>query len=95
MRPPANEAYCGADSINTITKLIYECKKYGIHLAPRAVKVDIRGEKKYQELIKETFQKPVPENSKSNYPDEDNEDHAGISTHENSVRDTRKPPEIL
>lgn len=54
-----------------------------------------RGEKRYQEIIKETFQKPSPESSKSNLPEDDNEDQAGISTHENSVRDNRKPPEIL
>ena len=78
-----------------MTKLLAEAKRYGLHIAPRYFKADIRGEKRYQEYIKETFQKRDSEVSKSNYP-EDDEDPAGISTHENSLRgDIRKPPEVL
>ena len=60
--------------------------------------MDVRGEKRYQEICKETFYKaPQPENSKTNhYSDDENEEHAFMSTHENSLKDiSRKPPEIV
>lgn len=75
-----------------MTKLIHDAKKYGIHLYKQAIKVDIRGEKRYQEMAKDTFMKPREE--LKNFED-DNEDFAGLSTHENSLRDTKKPPAIL
>jgi hypothetical protein len=95
--PPATEAYCGFETITALTKILSECGKYGLHLGPKSLKVDIRGEKRYLEIIKENFQKAVPksENSKVNLPDDDYEDQAGVSTHENSVRDCKKPAEVL
>ena len=96
VRPLANEAICSSETITTLTKLLFDCSKYGFHLAPRSVRVDVRGEKRYQEIIKETYQKKVTtENAKTNALEDENEDQNGISTHENSMRDSRKPPEIL
>ena len=58
--------------------------------------MDPRGEKRYQEIIKDTYVQPKAESSKSNLQDDENEDPAAvISTHENSLRDIRKPPDVL
>ena len=53
----STEVFCSADSITALTKLLYEVKNLGVHIAPKTLKIDIRSEKRYLEQCKETFVK--------------------------------------
>jgi hypothetical protein len=88
-----------------LTKLIHEAKSLGVHLGPKYLKIDQKSEKRYLEQIKETFQKPPKDLTKYNTFEDDPypivngagnlyDDMGLMSTHENSLRESRKPPEV-
>ncbi len=85
-----------------LTKVIHEAKNLGVHLGPKYLKIDQKSEKRYLEQIKETFQKPPKDFTKFNSFEDEPYPNAGplyddmglMSTHENSLRESRKPPEV-
>jgi hypothetical protein len=77
-----------------LTKLLAEAKNQGVTILPGKFKYDPKAEKRYPEVCKEYFEKPV-ETSKYNYKDEEPLFDDFASTNENSsIRDLRKPADF-
>lgn len=79
-----------------MSKLIYEAKNLGIVIDQKMLKIDLKSEKRYRDIIDENFQKPN-EQSKVNSDDDPSSIYGddGGGNHENSLRESKKPAEIL
>jgi hypothetical protein len=71
-----------------MSKLIYEAKNLGIVIDQKMLKIDLKSEKRYRDIIDENFQKPK-EQSKVNSDDDPTSIYGddGGANHENSLRE--------
>jgi hypothetical protein len=100
----STEVFCSAESITALTKLLYEVKSLGVHIAPKSLKIDIRSEKRYQEQCKETFVKSRAAIAKEDALNQDDisalmgDDMMQMSTgmfEGTSTKESKKPPEVM
>ena len=86
-----------------LTKLIQDAKNLGVHLGPKYLKIDQKSDKRYLDQCKDYFQKLPKEKYNSfedDYPQSNNivpsfDEMGMMSTHENSLRESRKPHEVI
>ncbi len=101
--------HLNADSITALTKLLYEAKALGIHLAPKSIKIDLKSDKRYIDQCKESFQRMPPAiaaaiNGKDNgesMQDEigqlmgNGDEMVSNSMYEGSTKESKKAPEVI
>jgi hypothetical protein len=84
-----------------LTKLLYEVKNLGVHIAPKSLKIDIRSEKRYLEQCKETFVKSRAAIAKEDALNQDDitalmgDDMMTGIFEGTSTKESKKPPEVM
>lgn len=94
------DAFCNFDMITQVSKLIQEAKNLGVKIEPKYLRVEFKSEKRYKDMIEETFVK-VKENSKTHEEEGQQnifEDIVGGQSsfdYTSSNSSSKKGPEIL